>query len=149
MSWSQAVYSIVYGKSENVTIILWEACIGRYHHHHRRHRYHHHNLSTNADSFHHSKIIISRHFLHKQISHEQQLSANGDSEVRSAVVNHCDHHLLALCTYRNSRNETKRQIIHTMILPCKIIIDRRFRGAYCLHHQGIPTTIRNILFGTC
>jgi hypothetical protein len=23
------------------------------------------------------------------------------------------------------------------ILPCKIIVDRRFRGAYCLHHQGI------------
>jgi hypothetical protein len=22
------------------------------------------------------------------------------------------------------------------ILPCKIIVDRRFRGAYCLHHQG-------------
>jgi hypothetical protein len=23
-----------------------------------------------------------------------------------------------------------------VILPCKIIVDRRFRGAYCLHHQG-------------
>jgi hypothetical protein len=22
------------------------------------------------------------------------------------------------------------------ILPCKMIVDRRFRGAYCLHHQG-------------
>jgi hypothetical protein len=21
-------------------------------------------------------------------------------------------------------------------LPCKMIVDRRFRGAYCLHHQG-------------
>jgi hypothetical protein len=21
-------------------------------------------------------------------------------------------------------------------LPCKIIVDRRFKGAYCLHHQG-------------
>jgi hypothetical protein len=27
------------------------------------------------------------------------------------------------------------------ILPCKMVVDRRFRGAYCLHHQGwvIPT----------
>jgi hypothetical protein len=23
-----------------------------------------------------------------------------------------------------------------VILPCKMIVDRRFRGAYCLHHQG-------------
>jgi hypothetical protein len=23
-----------------------------------------------------------------------------------------------------------------VVLPCKIIVDRRFRGAYCLHHQG-------------
>jgi hypothetical protein len=22
-----------------------------------------------------------------------------------------------------------------VILPCKMIVDRRFRGAYCLHHQ--------------
>jgi hypothetical protein len=22
------------------------------------------------------------------------------------------------------------------VLPCKMIVDRRFRGAYCLHHQG-------------
>jgi hypothetical protein len=23
-----------------------------------------------------------------------------------------------------------------VVLPCKLIVDRRFRGAYCLHHQG-------------
>jgi hypothetical protein len=23
-----------------------------------------------------------------------------------------------------------------VILPCKMIVDRRFRDAYCLHHQG-------------
>jgi hypothetical protein len=23
-----------------------------------------------------------------------------------------------------------------VILPCEMIVDRRFRGAYCLHHQG-------------
>jgi hypothetical protein len=23
-----------------------------------------------------------------------------------------------------------------VVLPCKVIVDRRFRGAYCLHHQG-------------
>jgi len=22
-----------------------------------------------------------------------------------------------------------------VVLPCKMIVDRRFRGAYCLHHQ--------------
>jgi hypothetical protein len=22
------------------------------------------------------------------------------------------------------------------VLPCKIIVDRRFRGTFCLHHQG-------------
>jgi hypothetical protein len=23
-----------------------------------------------------------------------------------------------------------------VVLPCKMIVDRRFRGTYCLHHQG-------------
>jgi hypothetical protein len=23
-----------------------------------------------------------------------------------------------------------------VVLPCRMIVDRRFRGAYCLHHQG-------------
>jgi len=23
-----------------------------------------------------------------------------------------------------------------VVLPCKLIVDRRFRGAYCLHHRG-------------
>jgi hypothetical protein len=27
------------------------------------------------------------------------------------------------------------------VLPCKMIVDRRFRGAYCLHHQGVMTII--------
>jgi hypothetical protein len=28
------------------------------------------------------------------------------------------------------------RVVFWVILPCKMIIDRRFRGAYCLHHQG-------------
>jgi hypothetical protein len=28
------------------------------------------------------------------------------------------------------------QVVFWDILPCKIIVDRRFRGAYYLHHQG-------------
>jgi hypothetical protein len=28
------------------------------------------------------------------------------------------------------------RVVFWDILPCKMIIDRRFRGAYCLHHQG-------------
>jgi hypothetical protein len=29
-----------------------------------------------------------------------------------------------------------REVVFWVILPCKMIVDRRFRGAYCLHHQG-------------
>jgi hypothetical protein len=28
------------------------------------------------------------------------------------------------------------RIVFWDVLPCKIIVNRRFRGAYCLHHQG-------------
>jgi hypothetical protein len=28
------------------------------------------------------------------------------------------------------------RIVFWDVLPCKIIVYRRFRGAYCLHHQG-------------
>jgi hypothetical protein len=31
------------------------------------------------------------------------------------------------------------RIVFWDVLPCKIIVDRRFRGAYCLHHQGWVT----------
>jgi hypothetical protein len=27
------------------------------------------------------------------------------------------------------------RVVFWDILPCKMIVDRRFRGAYCLHHQ--------------
>jgi hypothetical protein len=51
----------------------------------------------------------------------------------------------------------KKQKIHTkcnrkcvmfravfwVILPCKMIVDRRFRDAYCLHHQGWVSLARN------
>jgi hypothetical protein len=28
------------------------------------------------------------------------------------------------------------RIVFWDVLPCKIIVDRRFGGTYCLHHQG-------------
>jgi hypothetical protein len=28
------------------------------------------------------------------------------------------------------------RIVFWYVLPCKMIFDRRFRGAYCLHHEG-------------
>jgi hypothetical protein len=28
------------------------------------------------------------------------------------------------------------RIVFWDVLPCKMIVDRRFRGAYFLHHQG-------------
>jgi hypothetical protein len=37
------------------------------------------------------------------------------------------------------------RVVFWDILPCKMIVDRRFRGAYCLHHQGRRSTI--ILYG--
>jgi hypothetical protein len=30
------------------------------------------------------------------------------------------------------------RIVFWDVLPCKMIVYRRFRGAYCLHHQGTP-----------
>jgi hypothetical protein len=36
------------------------------------------------------------------------------------------------------------KVVFWDILPCKIIVDRRFRGAYCLHHQGCSTYIWNV-----
>jgi hypothetical protein len=36
-----------------------------------------------------------------------------------------------------------------VILPCKMIVGRRFRGAYCLHHQGWCTTQKTALNIKC
>jgi hypothetical protein len=32
-----------------------------------------------------------------------------------------------------------------VILPCKMIVDRRFRGAYCLHHHDGSITQKTAL----
>jgi hypothetical protein len=29
------------------------------------------------------------------------------------------------------------RVVFWDILPCKIIVDRRFRGTYCLHHSSL------------
>jgi hypothetical protein len=31
------------------------------------------------------------------------------------------------------------RVVFWDVLPCKMIVDRRFRGAYCPHHQGCST----------
>jgi hypothetical protein len=45
--------------------------------------------------------------------------------------------------YSSNRYETQRQrgylsfrAVFWVVLPCKMIVDRRFRGTCCLHHQG-------------
>jgi hypothetical protein len=44
-----------------------------------------------------------------------------------------EHHTRRL---ENLKFQTKRmfRIVFWDVLPCKMIVDRRFRGAYCLHH---------------
>jgi hypothetical protein len=41
-------------------------------------------------------------------------------------------------TWRKLQRHTKSmfRVVFCYILSCKMIVDRRFRGAYCLHHQG-------------
>jgi hypothetical protein len=36
------------------------------------------------------------------------------------------------------------RVVFLVILPCKMIVDRRFRGAYCLHHQGWVSLARMV-----
>jgi hypothetical protein len=38
------------------------------------------------------------------------------------------------------------RVVFWDILPCKMIVDRRFRGAYCIPHQGWKKTTLNIKF---
>jgi hypothetical protein len=39
-----------------------------------------------------------------------------------------------MCMYNNI--SMMFRVVFWDILPCKMIDARRFRGAYCLHHQG-------------
>jgi hypothetical protein len=42
------------------------------------------------------------------------------------------------------------RVVFWDILPCKIIVDRRFRGAYCLHHTRRRENLKSlILFLIC
>jgi hypothetical protein len=53
---------------------------------------------------------------------------------------------LPLDTFLNHVNSVRFQVLMAAsmkfrfdfwdVLPCKIIVDRRFRGMCCLHHQG-------------
>jgi hypothetical protein len=38
------------------------------------------------------------------------------------------------------------RVVFWVILPCKMIVDRYFRGAYCLHHQGRNDNDNLLLF---
>jgi hypothetical protein len=37
------------------------------------------------------------------------------------------------------------RVVFWDILPCKMIVDRHFRGAYCLHHQKLSTVENNLV----
>jgi hypothetical protein len=43
-----------------------------------------------------------------------------------------------------SQNIRKQKLLFRIVfwdvLPCKMIVDRRFRGAYCVHHQGFEVS---------
>jgi hypothetical protein len=41
----------------------------------------------------------------------------------------------------------KFRIVFWDVLPCKMIVDRRFRGAYCLHHQ--TSEVDAMIVGGC
>jgi hypothetical protein len=50
---------------------------------------------------------------------------------------------LLLCKYGRHESRVNMttdgkmfRVVFWDILPCKMIVDRRFRGVYCLHHQG-------------
>jgi hypothetical protein len=40
----------------------------------------------------------------------------------------------------------KFSIVFWDVLPCKIIVDQRFRGTFCLHHQGDSYFILSISY---
>jgi hypothetical protein len=44
--------------------------------------------------------------------------------------------------HHSAATEPLFRVVFWDILPCKIIVDRRFRGAYCLHHQDEHHTRR-------
>jgi hypothetical protein len=53
----------------------------------------------------------------------------------SIMQNFCDTQLVT----ENTSHQTTPYLFRAVfwvILPCRMIVDRRFRGAYCLHHQG-------------
>jgi hypothetical protein len=37
------------------------------------------------------------------------------------------------------------RVVFWDILPFKMIVDRRFRGAYCLHHSSLMRLLRDII----
>jgi hypothetical protein len=75
----------------------------------------------------------------------------GDSRLLAPQVS-CSSEIFWLLWFRfNSHCEKQNPFMFTIVfwdvLPCKIIVDRRFRGTYCLHHQGSTSqmTIVNII----
>jgi hypothetical protein len=47
-----------------------------------------------------------------------------------------------------SEASMKFRFVFWEVLPCKIIFDRRFRGTFCLHHQGDEKTNLNFIVYT-
>jgi hypothetical protein len=60
-----------------------------------------------------------------------------DNVNRSLNYDYLDNHMqsnIGSCMLGNKSRMFR--IVFWDVLPCKMIVDRRFRGAYCLHHQG-------------
>jgi hypothetical protein len=60
------------------------------------------------------------------------------NEIRTGIEGNMGYerlHMLRRVTSRSNYFNVMFRIVFWDVLPCKIIVDRRFRGAYCLHHH--------------
>jgi hypothetical protein len=42
-----------------------------------------------------------------------------------------------ICSKQTTVMSSMFRAVFWVVLPCKMIVDRRFRGTYCPHHQGL------------
>jgi hypothetical protein len=66
------------------------------------------------------------------VNREEGLSIAAGTNLSMAVVQLLTYVIFQVLTAASM----KFRIVFWDVLPCKIIVDRRFRGTYSLHHQG-------------
>jgi hypothetical protein len=92
------------------------------------------------------------HFTPRKRTPEQKSFASAEdwTLVVQSVVGHYTDWITVHTTVINSllylTVKLMFRAVFWVILPCKMIVDRRFRGAYCLHHQGFILVRRFTLF---